>query len=203
MQPPVSYILYAISLHEKPCDIITFAQFEDGNLVENECNEEEDKSSLSSIDESSTDDESDYLSISTNDLEDILEGSQIHPEINARDDRLKIRDRIRQTQNEWKGSELSEKRMGKGLHKLFKEFVNELKNALPPLGELGSEESHFILEPRIFLEVTRLPDDTKKDWLKATLKDIKHVINNKKFLMYDSDKGYPVTTCMDVYKVNI
>ena len=35
--------------------------------------------------------------------------------------------------NEWKGSELSAKSTGKGLYKVFKDVVNELKNALPNL----------------------------------------------------------------------
>ena len=68
---------------------------------------------------------------------------------------MKIRDHIRQTQNEWKGAELSEKIMGKVLHKLFKDVVNELRHAFPNLGESGSEVSQFITEPRNFAEVTR------------------------------------------------
>ena len=59
-----------------------------------------------------------------NDIKDIQDGSQIHPEINARYDRLKIRDRIKQTQIERKWAELSAKSMGKVLHKLFKAVVN-------------------------------------------------------------------------------
>ena len=35
MQPPVSYILYDTSSHERTGDIITFAHFEEGDLVEN------------------------------------------------------------------------------------------------------------------------------------------------------------------------
>ena len=54
----------------------------------------------------------------------ILEGGQIHPDLNARYTRFKICDHIRKMKNEWKGSELSEKSMGKVLHKLFKAVVN-------------------------------------------------------------------------------
>ena len=43
--------------------------------------------------------------------------------------------------------------------------------------------SHFILEPRYFAEVTRLPADVKNTWLKATLKEIKNIINTHNFLM--------------------
>ena len=40
--------------------------------------------------------------------------------------------------------------MGNGLHKIFKTFVKEISQDLPPLGESGSEISHFIPEPRNF-----------------------------------------------------
>ena len=58
--------------------------------------------------------------------------------------------------------ELSEKIMGKVLHKLFQGVVNELNNTFPTLVESVSELSHFITEPRNFLEVTRLPEDFKR-----------------------------------------
>ena len=63
----------------------------------------------------------------------IWDGIYIHPNIDARYAGLKIRDRIRQTKNEWKGTELPAKNMGKGLYKLFKAVVNELNNKLPKL----------------------------------------------------------------------
>ena len=69
-----------------------------------------------------------------------------------------------------------------------------------PLRESGSEISHFILEPRNFAEVTVLSDDIKKSWLKLTQKDIKNIINNKNFLVEDSNKCEPVPPCMDVNK---
>ena len=65
---------------------------------------------------------------------------------------------------------------------------------LTPLGETVSEVSHFIPEPRNFSEVTKLSEDTKKPWIKATQKEIKNIINNKTFLVQDPDKGEPVTT---------
>ena len=49
MRPEVMHILFATSSHEKTGDIITFAQFEKGDLVRNECNLEEDSSLLDSI----------------------------------------------------------------------------------------------------------------------------------------------------------
>ena len=71
------------------------------------------------------------------------------------------------------------------------------------MGESGSEVSHFVPEPRTFSEVTRLPADVKKDWLKATLKEIKTLINNQNFIIYDTYNCYPVTPCMNSYKANI
>ena len=73
--------------------------------------------------------------------------------------------------------------MGKSLHKFFKCAVNELKNALPNLGKSGSEVSHIIPERKNFVEVTILSSNVKRDWLKATLKEIKNVINNQNFIM--------------------
>ena len=43
--------------------------------------------------------------------------------------------------------------MGKGLHKVFRTVVNEISQELTPLGESGSEVSHFIPEPKNFFEV--------------------------------------------------
>ena len=74
---------------------------------------------------------------------------------------------------------------------------------LPPLGESGSEVSYFIPYPRNVAEVTRFSDDIKKHWLKTTQKEIKNLINNQTFLVQDSEKGEPVTPCMDVYKSKI
>ena len=71
------------------------------------------------------------------------------------------------------------------------------------LGESGSEVSHFIPEPRNFAEVTKLSDNIKKHWLKATLKEINNIINNPTFLIEDQNEGEPVTPCMDVFKAKI
>ena len=49
-------------------------------------------------------DESDHDLISTEMLEDIRDGGQTHPNVNRREARYKIRDRIRQGQSEWKVS---------------------------------------------------------------------------------------------------
>ena len=39
--------------------------------------------------------------------------------------------------------------------------------------------------------------------MKATLKEIKNLINNKNFIIEDPKDGEPVTPCMDVYKAKI
>ena len=51
--------------------------------------------------------------------------------------------------------------------------------------------------------MTKLSENIKKPWLKATLKEIKNLINNQNFLIEDQNKGQPVTPCMDVYKAKI
>ena len=59
---------------------------------------------MASIDESSTDDDSNNVSVCTDAVENIQYGKHVHPDINARYSRLKTRDRIMQLKNEWKGS---------------------------------------------------------------------------------------------------
>ena len=56
---------------------------------------------------------------------------------------------------------------------------------LTNFGETGSEVSHFIPEPRNFAEVTKLAENIRKPWLKATLKEIKNLINNQTFMIED------------------
>ena len=55
--------------------------------------------------------------------------------------------------------------------------------------ESGSEVSHFIPEPRNFAEVKKLSENIKKPWLKATLKEIKSLINNQTLLLEDQNEG--------------
>ena len=42
-----------------------------------------------------------------------------------------------------------------------------------------------------------------KNWIKATQKEIKNLINNRNFLVEYPKKGELVTPCMDVYKEKI
>ena len=93
--------------------------------------------------------------------------------------------------------------MGKGLPKVFSTVVKEISQELTSLGESDSEFSHFIPELINFAEVTKLSENIRKPWLKATLKEIKNLINNHNFLIEDKNEGEPVTPCMDVYKAKI
>ena len=93
--------------------------------------------------------------------------------------------------------------MGKSLHKVFSTIVKEILQEFTALGESGSEVSHFIPEPRNFAEVKKLSENIRKPWLKATLKEIKNIINNQTFLIEYQNEGEPVTPCMDVYKYKI
>ena len=77
--------------------------------------------------------------------------------------------------------------MGKGLHKVFSTFVKDILQELTPLGESGSEVSHFIPEPRNFSEARKLSEDIKRSWLKSTLKEINNIINNQTFLIEDQN----------------
>ena len=90
--------------------------------------------------------------------------------------------------------------MGKVLHKVFSSVVKDISQELTPLGESGSEASHFIPEPRNFAELTQLSENIKKPWLNASLKNINNLINNQTFIIEDQNEGEPVTPYMDVYK---
>ena len=118
-------------------------------------------------------------------LQNICDGSQTHLNVNKREARYEVRDRIRRKESEWKGALKATRNKGKGLHKVFSTIVKEISQELATLGESGSEVSHFIPEPRNFAEATKLSENIKKPWLKATLKDIKNLINNQTFLIED------------------
>ena len=77
-------------------------------------------------------------------LEDIHDGSQTQLNINKIEARYKMRGFVRQRQLEWKVALKATRNMGKGLHKVFSTVVKEISQELTPLGESGSEVSHFI-----------------------------------------------------------
>ena len=133
------------------------------------------------IDVMSSGDESDAEPMYMDMLEDIRVRSQSNPSINRREAHYKTSDCFKQSRPEWKGALLSMQNMGKGLQKLLKTVVNEISEALPILGESGSEVSHLIPEPRNFEEVKILPEDIRKHWLKENLNYINNLINNQTF----------------------
>ena len=91
------------------------------------------------MDAISSGDESDAETLFTEMLEDNHVGSQSHPSIYMREVRCKIRDCIKRGQLECIGAILSMQNMGNDLHKMFKAVLNILSQALPILGESGSE----------------------------------------------------------------
>ena len=132
MRPAVTYNPYATSLKEQNGDVITLAQFEEGNILTETRNDAKigDESDNKSIMMSEQDmeninsgDESDHDLISTEMLEDISDGSQTHPNVNIIEARYKIRDLIRQRQSQWKGALKATQNMVKGLHKVFSTVV--------------------------------------------------------------------------------
>ena len=66
--------------------------------------------------------------------------------------------------------------MGKVLYKVFKTVVKEISQYLPPLGESGSEVSHFIPEPRNFAEVTKFSDVMLHWYCKFSVQDSLHCV---------------------------
>ena len=92
---------------------------------------------------------------------------------------------------------------GKSFTQSFSTILSEILQELTNFGETGSEVSHFIPESRNFAEVTKLTENIRKPWLKATLMEIKNLINNQAFMIEDPKDGEPVTPCMDVYKAKI
>ena len=173
MRPEVTYTPYAPSSKEKNGDVITFAQFEEENLLSETRNntESSDKPDSKSIMMSEKDmenlDETEKFDddlIITETLHDICDGNQTHPKINKRESHMAIRDRIKQKKLQWKGALRATHKMGKCLHRVFSTMVSDISQELTNFGETGSEVSHFIPEPRKFAEVTRLAENIRKPW---------------------------------------
>ena len=105
MRLAVTYNPYATSSREKTGDVITFAQFKEESILTETRNNEEsgDESDNKSLMMSKQDMEninssyeSDHDLIFTEMLHDIRDGGQTHPNVNKREARCKIRDRIKQ-----------------------------------------------------------------------------------------------------------
>ena len=168
MRPAVTYTPYDTSLREQTGNIITFAQFEEGNILTRtrknaESGVKSDDNSImppllskEDMDSMDSGNESDHDLISTEILENICDRSQSHPKVNQVEACYRIRDSIKQRQLEWKGGLESTQSMGKFLHKVFKTVVKYILQDLPSLGESGSEVSHLIPEPGNFAELKKL-----------------------------------------------
>ena len=93
MRPAVTYTPYATSLREQTGDIITFTQFEEGDILtktRNYADSDDDDSitppllSEEDMDTMDYGNESDHDLICTEILKDICDGSQYHPNVNQR-----------------------------------------------------------------------------------------------------------------------
>ena len=94
--------MYARSFYEHTGNIITFAQFKEENLVQNERIVASYQSNFALMYESCTEDDSDGGSICTKYHEEICNENCVHPDIIARDAILKICDHMKQATIEWK-----------------------------------------------------------------------------------------------------
>ena len=128
MRKEVTYTPYATSSKEQTGNIITFKNFEEGNLVSETCNDAEngDKSDDNSIMPSVGD--SDYEHMFTEMLKDICDGNQSHPNFNKIESRYNIRDCIKQKQFEWKRALKDAQNIGKGLQKLVHKLPISFQN---------------------------------------------------------------------------
>ena len=104
IRPAVTYTPCATSSRENTGDIITFAHFEEGNILTKSLNDAEvnDDDSIitplvskKDMDAMYSGNKSDHDLISTDMLEDICYRSQSHSNVNQREARYKIRDSIR------------------------------------------------------------------------------------------------------------
>ena len=171
MRPTVTYTPYTTSSKEQTGDVIKFAQFEEGNLLTETCNDTESgdkydsesimmsKQDMEKIDEKEKFDDN---HISTETLHDICDRNQTHPSIDKREARHTIHDSIKQKKQQWKGVLKATHNMGKGLHKVFSTILKDISQEFTNFGESGSEVSHFIPDARNFSEVTKLSENIRK-----------------------------------------
>ena len=105
MRLAVTYTPYAASSREQTGNVITFTNFEEGKILtetrndaesSDEYDNESNMMSKQDMKNLNSSDESDHDLISTEILEDIRDGSKTHPNVNKREARYEIRDRVRQ-----------------------------------------------------------------------------------------------------------
>ena len=133
MRPALTYTPYVTYSRETIGDIITFARFEEKNILtetrnDAESGDESDSESLmmskQNMENLDSNEQSNHDLISTEMLEDIRDGSKTHPNSNKKEARYKIRDRVKRKESQWKGALKSMQSMEKGLHKVFSTIVN-------------------------------------------------------------------------------
>ena len=132
-------------MKEQTGDLITFTQFEEGNISTETCNdaesgdESDNESNMMSgqdMENINSGDESDHDILYTEMIEDISGGSQTHPNVNRREARYKIRDRIRTRHLKRKGALKATRSMGKGLHKVFSTVVKDILARIDTFGRI-------------------------------------------------------------------
>ena len=138
MRLSVTYTPCATSPRDQTGNIITFTQFEEGNLLSETRNDTEkgEKSDGNSIispllseeemDAMDYGDESYDEPMYTDMLEDISDGIHYHPNVNRKEAHCKMIDHIIQIQPEWKGALKATQNMGKVLNKVFTNVVKEI-----------------------------------------------------------------------------
>ena len=140
--------LYDTSSKKQTGDVITFAQFEEGNLLsetrnDTESDDESDNESIMMSDKYMENIEEkekfDDDLISTETLHDIRDRNQTHLSIDKRDARLEIRDHIKQKKSQWRGTLRDTHKMGKCLHRVFSTIVSEISQELTNFGETGKK----------------------------------------------------------------
>ena len=109
MRMEVTYTPYATTSKEQTGDVITFSQFEEGNILTETrnsaeiCDESYNKSLMMNeqdMENLNSNEKSDHDLISTEMLEDIRDVSQTHPTVNRREAHYEIRDRIRRKESQ-------------------------------------------------------------------------------------------------------
>ena len=147
MRPTVTYTPYATSSKKQTGDVITFTQFEDGNLLSETRNDTKcgDESYNKSIMMSKIDMENiaetekfDEELISTETLHGIRDRNQTHSKIDKREARIAMRDRIKQKKSQWKGALRATHKMGKVLHRVFSTIVSDISQEMANFGESES-----------------------------------------------------------------
>ena len=144
MRPAVTYTPYATSSKEQNGNVLTFAQFEEGDLL----------SETRTDTESSDEYDSESIVMSEQDMENLDEKERFDDDHISTETLQKIVTEIRPTRTfikgkhvlkcmialrkkklEWKGALRATHKMGKGLHKVFSTIIKDILQELTNFGE--------------------------------------------------------------------